>query len=105
MDVNELWRQISLATKMRLGIVPKDTAYSAEDREFHALVGRRQSMRKIIIRYNLGSDTYTLRIGRTRRSDFQWVYEGQVEEIGVEKLSEQMETLYVEALHRSAARR
>lgn len=90
-DPSVLLSQISFGVRIQLDIRNSDLAYDATS--LHFLVGNRRKMRKMIVAYNDGSDTYTVTVERTDRNLDRHV-EAVVKEITVDRLNATLLDLY-----------
>lgn len=83
MDHNVLWSQITLATKMRLG-VETDSICRSEDSLSFGIAGRKRQ--RFRIRLN-GRDLYDITLGHLDRRTFDWVEDGQAVDVDVTELN------------------
>ncbi len=82
MDHNELWRQIKLTTKVRLGIDTETLLRSPSALQFDVNYPRRRRF----IHLN-GADLYDIDFGRVNMRSFEWIILGEARVVGVGELN------------------
>lgn len=83
MDHNALWVQITLATKIRLGI-DMNSMTRSDDSLMFGIAGRKRQRFKI--RLN-GLDLYDITLGHLNRETFDWTEDGQAPDTDVTELN------------------